>query len=198
MKTKFFTSLKEVIDALDDAMKYNWLLSYYECTALVCPKELISDKEFVWLSGEALLNSLQRNPPFFWCVATAYEKNILEEDVLQYPLPFADGYDGFWSPEITMQNPLAEIEIVLWDASQVLVFSKSREIVEKYAKEYPDSKDLAEDNRQGLNEALKKALETEDKKWIKSLSNFFDKYKIERYIEPELYKKMQEQIKIEQ
>jgi len=196
MKTKFFTSLKEAVDVLDNTFDYNWLLSYYDCTAKVHPKQIPFEKDFVWLDGETLLNSLQENPPFSWCVATAYEKEVLKEDVLQYPLPFADGYDGFWTPKITMQNPLAEIEIVLWDASLVLIFSKSPEVVEKYAKEYPDSRDLAEDNQQGLNEALKKALETNDKIWIKSLSDFFEKYKIEKYINPELYREMQERIAI--
>ena len=148
MKTKFFVSLKEIIDVLDNVTEYNWLLSYYECTAIVPPKELPFEKDFVWLNGNTLLQSLQKDPPFFWCVATAYNKCILLDDVLKYPLPFADGYIGFWKSEITMQNPLSEVEIVLWDASLVLVFSKSKAIVEKYAKEYPVSMDLQEYNKQ--------------------------------------------------
>lgn len=196
-KYKNIPKLKELIDVLGNAVEYNWLLSGHDF-AYPAPKQIPDDEDFTWLDGEVLVEALKINPHFIWCVATAYKKNISKENVLQHPLPFADGYRGFWTPEITMQNPLSEVEIIIWHGHQVLIFSKSKEIIDRFAKEYPNSKDLVEDNKNGQNEAIRKALETDNIKWLKSLSDFVDEYKIEKYIEPELYKEMQERIKIEQ
>jgi len=43
-----------------------------------------------------------------------------------------------------MQNPLSEFEIVAVDFTFFLVIAKSKEVIEKFKKEYPDSQDLAE------------------------------------------------------
>jgi len=143
----FATSLQEIIDVLCDARKYNWLLSNYECPSIYPPEQIPRDLDFVWLTGDELVCNLADDPPFHWCVATAYAKNILKEDVLQHPLPVADGCEVFWQPEIALQNPLAEIEIIMWDASYVFILSKSQMIIDEYAKEYPVSEDLATYNR---------------------------------------------------
>jgi len=147
MKSGYFTNLKEVLDVLGNNVKnYNWLLSYYDCS--IYPSEKIPFAElFVWLSGNELANILEEHEiPFIWGVLTSYEKGISLNEVMQYPLPYADGYEGFWKPEVTMQNPLAEIEIVPWDSSVLLIISKSKGIICKFAEEYPDSIDLAKNN----------------------------------------------------
>lgn len=88
MKTESHAKLKEIVDVLNNARQYNWLLSNYECTSIVSPKQIPIDAAFVWLTGDELLCNLEHGPPFHWCVATAYMKGIALEDVLQYPLPF--------------------------------------------------------------------------------------------------------------
>jgi len=144
MKNKFFTNLGEALDVLgDEARKYNWLISNYDCN--IYPTEKIpmnNDKFFVWFSGDELIDILREHEiQFIWGVATAYTKDIPLEEILKYPLPFADGNPAFWEAETTMQNPLADIELVPWDSGFLLVFSKSKEFIEKFAKEYPDSSD---------------------------------------------------------
>jgi len=45
-----------------------------------------------------------------------------------------------------MQNPLAEIEIISWDSTMLLVIAKSKELTEMFINEYPNSLDLKEYN----------------------------------------------------
>jgi len=147
MKSKYFTNLLEVFELLGGkGQKYQWLLSNYECN--IYPSEKIPYAEpFVWLDGAELVRILEEHEfQFIWCVATAYNKNIMLNEVLTHPLPIANGYEGFWQPVITMQNPLADIEIVPWDSSLLLVISKSKSVIDEFACEYPVSTDLAEYN----------------------------------------------------
>ena len=54
----------------------------------------------------------------------------------------ADGYDGFWQMPLTMQHPLAEIEIVPWDSSMTLLLSRRKDIVDNFRNYYPESENL--------------------------------------------------------
>jgi len=102
---------------------------------------------FVWIAGNRLTSIWDGGTPHYFCVVTAYEKDVALKEILRYPLPIADGYEGFWKPYVTIQNPLAEIEIVRWDATFLLIISKEKEVIERFAKEYPNSMDLAEYNQ---------------------------------------------------
>ena len=149
LKSKGFTDLKEIFSVFGDVAKhYNWLLSSYECSDY--PSEKIPfENDFVLLSGEDFVDILEVHEiQFIWGVATAYTKNISLESIQHYPLPLADGYEGFWNPDVAMQHPLADIEIVAWDSSLLLIIAKSKRLIETFAKEYPDSQDLSEYNRQ--------------------------------------------------
>jgi len=141
---KYFTNLREVFDVLGSiATKYNWLLSDYDCN--IYPSAQISiNEQYVWLAGNELVSIFEEfEIQFIWGVATAYAKETKLEDILRNPYPFANGNEAFWKPEVTMQNPLAEIEIVSWDSTFLLVIAKSKEIVEMFEKRYPNSVDLA-------------------------------------------------------
>ena len=124
------------------ACNYNWLVSDYECNHYPSEKILIN-KDYVWLAGTELENILKSNTiQFIWGVITAYEKDILLEQVLEYPLPCSEEYVGFWMPDVTMQNPLSKIEIISLDSSLLLIIAESQEIIVNFAKAYPDSQDL--------------------------------------------------------
>jgi len=147
--TKFdnVPDLKEAFALLGNSVhKYNWLLCDYDCTSY--PSEKIPmNKDYVWLDGTEFANILKEHViQFIWGVATAYVKGITIEEVLKYPLPRAEEYDGFWKPNVTLQNPLAEIEIMPLDSSLLLVIANSKDIIERFAKKYPDSQDLAKYN----------------------------------------------------
>lgn len=88
------------------------------------------------------------------------EKNITLEEVKRYDLPYADGYKGFWDENISIQHPLATIELVAWDSSCTLFISKNDELVDKFRKEFPLSVDLEKYNKGALvDEAYEKWLE---------------------------------------
>ncbi len=67
---------------------------------------------------------------------------------MKYPLPYADGYKGFWKRPISLQHPLAEMEIVPWDSSLILLISKDDKIVNDFKSSCPLSKDLENYNKQ--------------------------------------------------
>ncbi len=57
---------------------------------------------------------------WIWAALSGYEKDSPLSSVLQYPLPYADGYTGFWYNPLSIQHPLAAVEIPV---RQHLVFA---------------------------------------------------------------------------
>lgn len=82
------------------------------------------------------------NFQWIWGVLSAFSKDISKDDVLKYPLPFADGYTGFWKNPLTLQHPLAEIEITAWDGCFVLFISKDNKQVDLLQESFPFAQDL--------------------------------------------------------
>ena len=102
------------------------------------------------MSGEELTALVEREDfQWIWGVLSGFPKGIPEEQVRQYPLPYADGHPGFWHNPLSLQHPLAEIEIVPWDSSLTLLLSRKKEIVEDFRAFFPLSEDLFQ-----VNEAL--------------------------------------------
>lgn len=54
----------------------------------------------------------QEDFQWIWGVLSGFEKHIELDDVLRSELPYADGYAGFWKNPVTIQHPLADVEIV--------------------------------------------------------------------------------------
>jgi len=123
-------------------LNYNWLITDYECNDY--PDEMIPyNKEYVWISGRNLWRVVCENEiQFIWGVFSAFSKDVTLNNVLKYSLPYADGNPNFWVKNINMQHPLAEIEIVPWDSSLVLLISKHDEIIESFLNYSPYAEDL--------------------------------------------------------
>ena len=139
MKSKYFTNLKEVFDVLGkEVKKYNWLLSDYECNKYL--PEIPLGREFIWFDEIKLEEILAEHEiQFIWGVATAFEKNTPLIDILQYPLPSAEKDITLGKTNVAIQNPLAEIELIAYDSTLMLVISKSEEYIKLFSKEYPNS-----------------------------------------------------------
>lgn len=58
------------------------------------------------------------------------------EEILQYELPFADGNCDIYRDKPVIQHPLAEIEVVAFDALHFQVTARDEEILEGLRKEY--------------------------------------------------------------
>lgn len=141
---KYYTYLDEIFPAFENAqLRYNWLITDLECNYY--PDDwLITDKKYIWLSGKELTDIVMQNKiQFIWGVLSAFEPFVTLEQVLLYKLPFADGNTGFWHNPVSIQNPLAEIELVPWDSSLVLLISKSDALVDKFITFFPQSENLA-------------------------------------------------------
>lgn len=65
---------------------------------------------------------------------------------MKYPLPYADGNPNFWVTDAKIQHPLAEIEIVPWDSTLVLIISKQDSIIESFLNNYPLAEELSDYN----------------------------------------------------
>ena len=82
-----------------------------------------------------------------------------------YALPYADGYRGFWEENISIQHPLAMVELVAWDSGCTIFISKEDELVDKFRSAFPLSVDLEMYNKGVLDDS--DAYE----KWLKNKSN---------------------------
>ncbi|MBP3413084.1 MAG: hypothetical protein J6K89_07450 [Oscillospiraceae bacterium] len=146
---EFYTDLARVFDAIrNKQIEYNWLITDYEGNT---NDPAIVDRlegEYCWISGEEL-TELVANKHFqwIWAVLSAFEKSVSLSKVLEHRLPYADGYEGFWKLPLSMQHPLAKIEIVPWDSTSTLLFSESKEITDLFRGYFPNSQDLEEYNR---------------------------------------------------
>ena len=147
IESGYFTNMKEIFDAIGNQQKnYNWLISDYECN--IYPSSAISiGKDFVWVDGECLTEIVKKDDiQFIWGVFSAFQKTISVEQIMQYDIPIADGNENLWTNKVQIQNPLADIEIIPWDSSLVVLISKADEIVNKFVNRYPKSMDLLEYN----------------------------------------------------
>ena len=134
----WYTYMGKIFRAIGDAQKnYNWLISDADCFPMTPEFSDLLARESCWLTGEALTAMVERED-FQWIWG-----------VRQYPLPYADGHPGFWHNPLSLQHPLAEIEIVPWDSSLTLLLSRKKEIVEDFRAFFPLSEDLFQ-----VNEAL--------------------------------------------
>lgn len=145
---KFYTYLPKLFDAIDNAqLNYNWLITACECNVSNRVEDEYLKQGYCWISGGELTSIVQeQHIQWIWAVLSGFEKDIPLEKVLEYPHPDADGYPGFWHNPISMHHPLATIEIVPWDSSLTLFFSKDKELVDKFKAGHPRSEDLTVHN----------------------------------------------------
>ncbi len=57
-------------------------------------------------------------------------------------MPYADGYEGFWENPLSLQHPLASLEIVAWDSSATLIISKDRKVINDFRLNFSLSENL--------------------------------------------------------
>lgn len=145
---RYYTYLKKVFEAIGNVQQdYNWLITDCEC----CPRNIETEKllnaEYCWITGEQLTEIvLEEDFQWIWAVLSGFEKNIDLSEVLKYDLPYADEYRGFWENPLTLQHPLAHIEIVPWDSSLTLLLSDDKDIVDRFKKGFRYSEDLEKYN----------------------------------------------------
>ncbi|MBQ7345684.1 MAG: hypothetical protein IJW45_06455 [Oscillospiraceae bacterium] len=146
---KFYTHLGDVFSAIKNAqLDYDWLITDVECNIPTPMEDRCNERGYDWISGSDLTKLVEQDDiQWIWAVLSGFPKGVLLEDVLKHqPLPIANGYSGFWENPISIQHPLAEVEIVPWDSSLTLVISKNEKLVSDFRTAYPKSRDLREYN----------------------------------------------------
>lgn len=146
---QYYTDLYKVFNAINNVQKnYNWLIT--DCVCYPSTKEFaeILSNEYCWLSGNELTRIVEKEN-FQWisAVLSGVDKSITLDEVLEYPLPYAEEYTGFWENPISIQHPLATVEIVPWDSSLTLIISRERKIVDDFKENFPLSEDLTYYNK---------------------------------------------------
>ena len=141
---RFYTYLSKVFTAIEGTQtKYNWLITDCVCYPQSPDIAAMLSQEFCWLSGDRLTSIVQKEDfQWIWGVLSGFDPDISREDVLRYPLPYADEYGGFWKNPLSIQHPLASTEIVAWDSGSTMLFSKRKEIVNAFRNYFPLSEDM--------------------------------------------------------
>ena len=99
------------------------------------------------ISGEELTGIIKKDDfQWVWAVLSGFDKSCSKDDVLNYEFPAADGYGGFWKEELSIQHPLACVELVAWDGGLTLLISKDEDLVNRFRNAFPLSRDLEEYN----------------------------------------------------
>lgn len=142
-------SIRDIFDCIESADNYNWLISNIECYPVDENILKTLSGEYCWITGKELLNLLyQEDFQWIWGVFSAFPSEILLGEVLDNDLPYADGYTGFWKNPVSVQNPFAKMEIVVWDGTITLAISKEDKVIEDIMKEQVDARDLESYNKE--------------------------------------------------
>jgi hypothetical protein len=142
----YFTDLRLVFKALNNRQaEFNWLITDLECNFY--PPELRSyldlDQPAIWLSGTELTRIVEQYEiQFEWAVLSGFPHHvILDLDNLELE-PYADGNAAIWSTEAKIQHPLAEVEIICWDSSALLLRARDIDLVRRFRDFFTDAVDL--------------------------------------------------------
>lgn len=146
----YYTQMGRVFDAIKNKQtEYNWLITDIADGAPQKIWELYNDDDYCWITGEQLSKIVrEQDVQWVWAVLSGFNKNISLSEILSYPHPCADGYGGFWRNPVSIQHPLATVEIVPWDSSLTLLISKKEDLVKDFLEFFPLSEELSSYNNQ--------------------------------------------------
>lgn len=133
------------IDQIFNAINYfdyNWLLSSYECNV---DDDILCNKEYLIISPEQLSKILSKNNQFIWAVFSGFNCHVSRKEILNYKIPVSDS-ESFWKKNLSIQHPLAEIEIISWDSQYYIVISRQKNIIENIKKNISNYQNLKDYN----------------------------------------------------
>lgn len=151
---QYYTYMLKIFEGIgNEQINYNWLITDCVCYPENRKLRELFSEEYVWISGEQLTEIIHKEDlQFIWGVFSGFPKNIVLDEILKDELPFADGYKGFWIDNVSIQHPLADIEIVAWDSSLTLFISKVDGLIDKFRSSFPLSEDLSVQNTRNNSE----------------------------------------------
>jgi hypothetical protein len=148
----FHTDLRLVFEAFGGrAREFNWLLTDIELN--VYPPGLaysgVGDRNTArWRSGSELSDIVTTQEiRFVWGVLSGFRPGVTIDPAALDVHPFADGNRSFWAPGARIQHPLADVEIVCWDAGATVLLSHDDDLTRRFRSFFPEAVDLDEYNR---------------------------------------------------
>lgn len=143
-----YTHFLEILQSIEPIQKdFNWLITNCECFPRDLKTAELLSGEYCFLNGSALTALVEHDDfQWVWAVFSAFETHLTLDEILQYPLPYADCKPNFWKNPPTIQHPLAQIEIVAFDSSLTLFLANERELTNRFKTAFPDGEDLQEYN----------------------------------------------------
>lgn len=142
----FYTDLQVVFEALGGREReFDWLVTDLECNW--SPPELMPAWKGPCLFDGATLSSLVRRQTnkiqFIWAVLTGLDRGS-SIDLAHLPVvPWADGHEGFWSKEPSIQYPGARVELVCWDSSLTILLTSDTDLTARFRAGFPEAVDLS-------------------------------------------------------
>ena len=145
---KYFTHLKKIFLSIINLQRYyNWLITAHECYPQNEKYVEILSQKYCWMTGDELTKMIDREDfQWIWGVLSAFPKDISKEKVLEYKLSEANGNGEIWQNPVSIQHPLAEIEIIAWDSSAIVFISKEDSIVDLLRERNEFAEDLEKYN----------------------------------------------------
>lgn len=144
----YHTDLRCVFAAFDGRQReFDWLLSDLELSVYPPGLPDAPGEGARWLDGETLSKIVERHDvQFIWGVLSGFRPGIGLEVARRLPLPFADCNKALWQPGVSIQHPLADVEIVCWDSCATLLLSRDDDLTERFRLYFPEAVDLDEYN----------------------------------------------------
>ena len=144
----WYTDLTEVFRKIGcELNNYNWLITDTEVNSRNGVCESLNTHKYVFLSSKELTALLLADhAQWIFGVLSGFHKDVPLQKILEYPLPRSD-HAGFWSVSLSVQHPLAKVEILPWDSMCVLVISKNKKVVDQFREAYPNSQELEKYNQ---------------------------------------------------
>lgn len=141
---EFYTDLNRIFTSINNKQnEYNWLITDCTCYPENPEYDLRMNQKYYWIKGEDLTAMIKNeNFQIIWGVFSGFKKDVEFEDVIKFNLPYAEEYNGFWQKELSIQHPLAELEIVAWDSSITIFISKRESLVRDFRYKFSKSEDL--------------------------------------------------------
>ena len=153
---RYYTFFKEIFETMGDFQnEYNWLITDIDGYPANDTRyeSFYEEHSYLWLSGKELSDNVYKHDyQWNWAVLSGFEKSVELDEILKEPLPYADGYTGFWKPDLSIQHPLAKVEMVAWDSGATLLFAKEYSLYSGFMDNISGVVDLSEYNSDGYDE----------------------------------------------
>ena len=150
-RIKYQGNLSWVFRALGERQcEFNWLLTDLECIGL--PENLPYNPRYgnnkLWLSGKDLTEIVDfGHVQFIWGVLSGFPPNVELDLERLKPYPISEANRNLWRPNVQIQHPLAEVEIIFWDGYTTILLSRDEDLALSFRAFFPEAVDLDEYNR---------------------------------------------------